>query len=75
MNCGGNKFLEDFIKLRKDLKKPVMPDPVTGDELKYNNKKEESEKITVAYICEHKPKPKVVREYFKALALELSETA
>ena len=75
MNVGGNKFLADFIKLRKDLKQPVMPDPVTNEELQYNKKEEASEKITVGYICEHKPKPKVVRDYFKALALELSETA
>jgi len=74
MNPLQNKFLNDFLQMRRDLHQPTPAiTPVKGkvDSLKQAPKPEKE--ITLAYIIEKKPSNDKVIEYLKMRAEELLE--
>jgi len=72
-NFNGNRFLEQFVRMRAGLNKGDAPivgsartgAPVVGRGLP-------TRELTLEVLCETKPKPKVVKEYFEKRVKELT---
>ena len=66
MNFNGNRFLEQFVKMRQGLgSSNGQVQPIRGQGLP-------TKELTLEVLCESKPKDKIVKQYFQKRVDELT---